>query len=184
MRPTAQGFTLIELLVTLGLLATLTALFAPVLLTAGQGVSLTARARDLQSLLNDARGLAMMHHQSVFVCGASPAPEGPSLTLPPCDIHGEWRHGIHVVVDQNGNRSPDVDDSIQLYHPPYPWPITLSWRGFRGRQQIEFLAVGTTNWQNGRFTFCTKGQVSQGLEVVLNTAGRTYIRPLTTPCSR
>lgn len=38
MRSKPLGFTLIELLITLGLLAALTALFAPSLLNAGQGV--------------------------------------------------------------------------------------------------------------------------------------------------
>ena len=118
MRPQAQGFTLIELLVTLGLLATLTALIAPALLSAGQGVSLTAHAKDLQSLLNGGRSLAMIHQQSVFVCGASPVSADASLTPEPCDAHGEWRHGIHVVLDRNSNQAPDVDDAIQLFRPP------------------------------------------------------------------
>ena len=182
MRPQAQGITLIELLVTLGLLATLAALIAPALLSAGQGVSLTAHAKDLQSLLNGGRSLAMIHQQSVFVCGASPVSADASLTPEPCDAHGEWRHGIHVVLDRNRNQAPVVDDAIQLFQPPYPRHTTLDWQGFRGKNHIEFLAAGTTNWQNGRFTFCTASQNPQGLEVVLNVAGRSYIRPLTTSC--
>ena len=184
MRSPAQGFTLIELLVTLGLLAVLTALFAPSLLNAGQGVSLTAHAKDLQSLLNGGRSLAMIHQQSVFVCGASPASADALLTPEPCDAHGEWRHGIHVVLDRNSNQAPDVDDAIQLFRPPYPQRTTLDWQGFRGKHHIEFLAAGTTNWQNGRFTFCTASQEPQGLEVVLNVAGRSYVKPLTTSCGR
>ena len=183
MRSKPLGFTLIELLITLGLLAALTALFAPSLLTAGQGVSLTTHAKDLQSLLNGGRSLAMIHQQSVFVCGASPAVADASPAPEPCDTHGEWGHGLHVVLDSNGNQAPDVDDSIQLFQPPYPGHTTLIWKGFRGKHHIEFLAEGITNWQTGRFTFCTRHQVSQGLEVVLNAAGRSYIGPLTSPCS-
>jgi type IV fimbrial biogenesis protein FimT len=182
MRRTAQGFTLIELLVTLGLLSAITALAAPSLLSAGHRVSLSAQAKDLQSLLNNGRSLAMVHQKSVFVCGASPGPADVSASPEPCDVHGEWRHGIHVVLDSNSNQAPDVDDDIQLFQRPYPPPTTLDWQGFRGKHHIEFLAAGITNWQNGRFTFCTASPEPQGLEVVLNAAGRSYIRPLTTPC--
>ena len=115
MRSKPRGFTLIELLITLGLLAALTALFAPSLLTAGQGVSLTTHAKDLQSLLNGGRSLAMIHQQSVFVCGASSAVADASPAPEPCDTHGEWGHGLHMVLDSNGNQAPDVDDSIQLF---------------------------------------------------------------------
>ena len=182
MHPKIRGFTVIELLVTVGLLAALVALAVPSLLSAGQAVSLPAHAQDLQSLLNNARSLAMIHQQSVFVCGASPVSEKPALASAPCDPHGEWRHGIHVIVDHNRNQAPDVDDFIQLFKPPYPRRITLHWQGFRGKHHIEFLAAGTTNWQNGRFTFCVRGQGLGGLEVVLNMAGRSYLRPLTSPC--
>ena len=120
MRPQAQGFTLLELLVTLGLLAPLTALIAPALLSAGQGVSLTAHAKDLQSLLNGGRSLAMIQQQSVFVCGASPVSADASLTPEPCDAHGAWRHGIHVVLDRNSTQATDVGDALRLFQPPYP----------------------------------------------------------------
>ena len=183
MRSKPLGFTLIELLITLGLLAALTALLAPSLLTAGQGVSLTTHAKDLQSLLNGGRSLAMIHQQSVFVCGASSAVADASPAPEPCDTHGEWGYGLHVVLDSNSNQAPDVDDSIQLFQPPYPGHTTLIWKGFRGKHPIEFLAEGITNRQNGRFTFCTRQQVSQGLEVVLNAAGHCYIGPLIGPCS-
>lgn len=100
----------------------------------------------------------------------------------PCDVLGEWRHGIHVVLDENSNQAPDIDDSITLFQAPYSHLTTLTWRGFRGKDHIEFLAAGTTNWQNGRFTFCSRDTESEGLEIVLNVAGRSYIRPLTTAC--
>ena len=44
---TAKGFTLLELLVTLSLLAVITALTAPALLSSGQGARLNAHATDL-----------------------------------------------------------------------------------------------------------------------------------------
>ncbi len=179
---TAKGFTLLELLVTLSLLAVITALTAPALLSSGQGARLNAHATDLQSLLNNSRSLAMLKQQSVFVCGASPAPADALSAPEPCNEVGEWRHGIHVVLDENGNQAPDTDDSVRLFQAPYPHRTTLTWRGFRGKNHIEFLAAGTTNWQNGRFTFCSKDAESVGLEVVLNVAGRSYIRSLTTAC--
>lgn len=179
---TAKGFTLVELLVILGLLAAIIALTAPALLSFGQGARLNAHAKDLQSLLNNSRSLAMLQQQSVFVCGASPAPADAMSASEPCDVLGEWRHGIHVVLDENSNQAPDIDDSITLFQAPYSHLTTLTWRGFRGKDHIEFLAAGTTNWQNGRFTFCSRDTESEGLEIVLNVAGRSYIRPLTTAC--
>lgn len=112
---TAKGFTLVELLVTLGLLAAIIALTAPALLSSGQGARLNAHAKDLQSLLNNSRSLAMLQQQSVFVCGGSPAPADAMSASEPCDALGEWRHGIHVVLDENSNQAPDMDDSITLF---------------------------------------------------------------------
>ena len=82
------------------------ALTAPALLSSGQGARLNAHATDLQSLLNNSRSLAMLEQQSVFVCGASPAPADALSAPEPCNELGEWRDGIHVVLDENGNQAP------------------------------------------------------------------------------
>ena len=174
-----QGFTLIEILVVISLLALLTALMTPNLQHGNPIVDLEQRAKALGSLINQARTLAITHRQRVFLCGAAPDGE---LFLEdnlnrgvPCDIQGGWHNGIQVVIDQDGNQQPSAEDEVVLYQPADSERVVISWRGFRGRERIDFLPSGSTHWQNGRFTLCSTNDASLHRDVIINAAGRSYI---------
>ena len=156
-------------------------LTAPALLSSGQGARLNAHATDLQSLLNNSRSLAMLEQQSVFVCGASLHQPMPCRRRNPAT---NLANGVTVSMLSWTRtvirlRTPTIPSGC-FKRPTASHHADLA--GISRQNHIEFLAAGTTNWQNGRFTFCSKDTESEGLEVVLNVAGRSYIRSLTTAC--
>ncbi|MDC3123581.1 GspH/FimT family pseudopilin [Gammaproteobacteria bacterium] len=173
------GFTLIEILVVISSLALLTALMTPNLQHGNPIVDLEQRAKALGSLINQARTLVITNRKRVFLCGAALDGE---LSLEdnlnqgvPCDIQGGWHNGILVVIDQDGDQQPSAEDVVVLYQPADSERVVISWRGFRGRERIDFLPSGSTHWQNGRFTLCSTNDASLHLDVVINAAGRSYI---------
>lgn len=93
----------------------------------------------------------------------------------PCDLGGSWQHGIQVVIDQDDDQEPSAGDEVALYQPADGAAAVLSWRGFRGKNRIDFLPSGMTYWQNGRFTYCAVGDVTLRRDVIINAAGRSYI---------
>ena len=174
------GFTLIEILIVISLLALLTALMTPNLQHGNPIVDLEQRAQALRSLIKQARTLAITHRKRVFLCGAAPESE---FSLEdnfsrgvPCDMQGGWHNGIQVVIDQDGNQQPSAEDEVVLYQPADSERVVISWRGFRGRERIDFLPSGSTHWQNGRFTLCSTNDASLHRDVIINAAGRSYIR--------
>ena len=173
------GFTLIEILVIISLLALLTALMTPNLQHGNPIVDLERRAKALGSLINQARTLAITHRKRVFLCGAAPDGE---LFLEdnlnrrvPCDRQGGWHNGMQVVIDQDRNHQPSAKDEVVLYQPADSERVVISWRGFRGREQIDFLLSGSTHWQNGRVILCSTKDASLYRDVIINASGQSYI---------
>lgn len=180
---TPRGFTLLELLVTITLLATLAAISLSSFLSAHPEAALDRQADDLQSLLIHARRLAMQRGQRVFVCGAMDAGVGATRADARCIDQALWPHGISVLADTNNDGAPSAGDRSLLYKAPMAAPAELRWRGFRSKNQITFLASGTTHWQNGRLSLCLPGAVVRQRDVVLNAAGRSYLlRPTVSAC--
>jgi len=178
------GFTLIELLIWLSIIGTLSLLLVPRLLGAMPDLALTQQTHQLQSLLSNARILAMVRGTSTIVCPATvasldPRNVGEGLADAWCDPHGNWQAGVNVVLDQDRNGSIDEADSLVLqlaWRTGQGLPPQVQWRGFRDMGQIEFLATGMTNWQNGRFILCSDTHPIPGKHLVLNAAGRSYIQ--------
>lgn len=171
------GFTLIEIMIVISIVALMAAVAAPQLFQHHVSLTLRQEAQQVQSLLNHARRLAMLHQQRVFVCSAISKTVDLMNQKQHCSDQGDWIHGITVVLDSNDDGLPNTSDPIMLYQGPSPYATQLRWRGFRGKNRIEFLAHGMTHWQNGRFTLCRSGQNILGLEVVINASGRSYLRP-------
>ena len=169
------GFTLIEALVTVSMLALFTALMMPSLHRVNPALNLEQRANALRSLIKQARTLAIAHDKRVFLCGAAPDAETSMDIDSPCDLAGSWQHGVLVVIDQDGDEEPSTGDVLTLYQPADNRESVLSWRGFRGKNRVDFLPNGMTHWQNGRFTLCAVGDKTLRRDVVINAAGRSYI---------
>lgn len=178
-----RGFTLLELLVTITLLATLAAISLPRLMSAHPDATLERQADDLQSLLIHARRLAMQRRQRVFVCGAVVTDVGEDGASAPCMDQPLWPHGISVLADSSGDGAPTAGDRSLMYEASMAAPAKLRWRGFHGKNQITFLSSCTTHWQNGRLSLCLPGAVVRQRDIVLNTAGRSYLlRPIVSAC--
>ena len=169
------GFTLIEALITVSLLALFTALMMPSLQRVNPALNLEQRANALRSLIKQARTLAIAHDKRVFLCGAAPDVETSMDIDMPCDLAGSWQHGVLVVIDQDGDQEPSTGDALTLYQPADNRESVLSWRGFRGKNRVDFLPNGMTHWQNGRFTLCAVGDKTLRRDVIINAAGRSYI---------
>jgi hypothetical protein len=60
-------------------------------------------------------------------------------------------------------------------------PPQIQWRSFRDGDQIEFLANGMTNWQNGRFIMYSPTHRIPAKHLIINAAGRSYIREVPSP---
>lgn len=169
------GFTLIETLITVSLLALFTALMIPSLQRVTPALNLEQRANALRSLIKQARTLAITHDKRVFLCGAASS-AGTSMGIDtPCDLGGSWLHGVQVVIDHDSNQEPSTGDEVALYQPADSRESVLSWRGFRGKDRVDFLPSGMTYWQNGRFTLCAAGDQTLRRDVIINAAGRSYI---------
>ncbi len=184
-----SGFTLIELMICLSLIATFSTVLAPRLLESVPELVLERQARQLQSLLSNARTLALVHDSSTIVCPASTASIRPlnaenALVGDWCDPHGNWQAGVNVVLDRNQNRSIDAADNLVFHLAWYTsrgLPPQIQWRSFRDGDQIEFLANGMTNWQNGRFIMCSPTHRIPAKHLIINAAGRSYIREVPSP---
>lgn len=169
--------------------ATLSTLLAPRLLETVPELVLERQARQLQSLLSNARTLALVHDSSTIVCPASTASIRPlnaenALAGDWCDPHGNWQTGVNVVLDRNQNRSIDAADNLVFHLAWYTsrgLPPQIQWRSFRDDDQIEFLANGMTNWQNGRFIMCSPTHRIPAKHLIINAAGRSYIREVPSP---
>ncbi len=169
------GFTLIEALITVSMLALFTALMMPSLHRVNPALNLEQRANALRSLIKQARTLAIAHDKRVFLCGAAPDAETSMDIDSPCDLAGSWQQGVLVVSEQDGNEEPSTGDVVTLYQPAGSRESVLSWRGFRGKNRVDFLPNGMTHWQNGRFTLCAVGDKTLRRDVIINAAGRSYI---------
>ena len=142
-----SGFTLIELMICLSLIATLSTLPAPRLLETVPELVLERQARQLQSLLSNARTLALVHDSSTIVCPANTTSIRPlnaenALAGDWCDPHGNWQTGVNVVLDRNQNRSIDAADNLVFHLAWYTsrgLPPQIQWRSFRDGDQIDFL---------------------------------------------
>lgn len=145
-----QGFTLVELLITLSMLTILIAIAVPAM------ADLIARNRQqalltqIQDTIQKARTKAVLHRQTVVICGSRDTIKCVS----------DWRNGWLTQTETTGQ----VLTVTQL-----PAPDELRWSGF-GDQRIRFYENGTSHSSNGRFYQCYRQRVAW--QLILNRQGR------------
>ena len=157
------GYTLPELIITLFLLALLA------------GISLPDLSRYMDQRKGDitVRRLA----QAVEFARVAAISSGGLVTL--CRSRdgmvcgGEWREGVLIFTDRNGNRLVDQDDSI-LRHMTFPGSDgRIQWRAFRNRQYLQITKLGFTRFQNGNFTYCPAGgDPRMAHQIIVNRTAR------------
>ncbi|TDO98745.1 GspH/FimT family pseudopilin [Marinomonas balearica] len=110
--------------------------------------------RHLLSAIELSRSLALQSKLSVTLCGGIS-----------CD--GNWSNGLSIL-----RNSTPLPFKTWLF----PDFIQLQWRGFPARKAaITFLPTGMSNFQNGSFYLCFRGEKRK--RVVVNKAGRAYEDP-------
>lgn len=145
-----QGFTLIELLITLSMLTVIISMAVPAM------ADLIARSRQqalltqIQNTIQKARAKAVLHRQTILICGTSDT----------TNCVSDWRNGWLTQTEKTGQ----VLAVTQL-----PTADELRWSGF-GDQRIRFYENGTSPWSNGRFYQCYKQRVAW--QLILSRQGR------------
>jgi len=143
-----QGFTLVELLITVSLLAIITSIAVPALSDLIAYNRQQALLTQVQNAVQNARSNAVMHRQTVMLCGTD---DGATCTR-------DWSHGWLTMVED----SKEVMTVTQLA------ADELRWSGF-GDQRVRFNANGTSR-NNGRFYQCYKQRIAW--QLILSRQGR------------
>ena len=161
-----SGFTLFELMISLSILGVLAMLSVP-------GLSAMLQTNAAEALINDlARTMSMAR--------ASGVSQGRMVTM--CrskdnkGCNGEWRDGILVFVDHDGNHIVNTIDEILHIAPGTKIPGTLILRSFPNKQYLQFTSAGIINNQTGNFTWCPADKNAKlAQQLIFNITGRVRI---------
>lgn len=145
-----QGFTLVELLITVSLLAIVCSIAVPALDNLIAYNRQQALLTQVQEAIQKARSHAVLHRQTVVLCGTNDA----------TSCSSDWSKGWLSLMET----TQEVLDVTQL-----PTSDELRWSGF-GDRRIRFRANGTSPLSNGRFYQCHKQAVAW--QLILSRQGR------------
>ena len=157
------GLSLLELLLTIALLSIILAATAPSLggiIEQGRG---DEAMRQLRGAIELTRTAAIGSGGLATLC---PSADGLSCG-------GQWRDGMIVFADGDGDRIPDSPESIlRVFRFAAP-AGDIRWRSFGNRQYLQMTAMGFTRDQNGNFTWCPAGGDARlARRLIVNGAGR------------
>jgi len=160
----ATGLTLIELLISICIVSVLVS-FAFSTRTWIARIEVDSDRTQMAAIINLARSSAIQLNHSVTLCPGSDAG---------CGHRNEWHLGTVAFVDYNNNKQ--IDEQDKLLGSIAQLTNRVTWRSFRNRSYLKFVATGHTDWQNGHFKFCPEGTQDHALsrQLVLNAAGRLY----------
>jgi len=145
-----QGFTLVGLLITISLIAIISSMAMPALADLIAYNRQQALLTKVQDAIQKARSKAVLHRQTVVLCGSSDA----------TSCSSDWSKGWLTLVET----TQEVLDVTQL-----PTTDELRWSGF-GNRRIRFYANGTSPLSNGRFYQCYKQRIAW--QLILSRQGR------------
>jgi len=161
----AAGITLIEILVVLSLLVFL--LFK--LSTMDFSTSKTNNIVDnyMETLLRAvsmARQIAISENRMVTFCRSNDGQH----------CQGQWVDGSIIFTDRNADSLVNGDDRIVFRLDPFMTDGNLKFSSFRNRQYVQLTPLGTTNYQNGNFTYCpVNGDPHLVRQMVISLSGRS-----------
>ena len=154
------AFSLFELLLVIAIIASMTVVSLPRLTAYVAQHRLRDSAESLVILLNVARSMALVDRRPMVVCGGS--------ALSPCS--NEWSAGQKVLD-------------------PVAQKIRYSRAGLAPGQQLRYVygmverdqpltfnVNGFVDGGQGHFVLCQKNADSTGFRVVVNRAGRVYLK--------
>ena len=115
----AEGVTLIEFLVTIGVLAIITAIGAPMLNDLIANSRMSAAVNDVVTTLHLARSEAVKRRTSVTICPSLNA----DSAAPSCAAAAGFDEGWIAFADDNANATVDANEVVVHAHGPLPETI-------------------------------------------------------------
>jgi type IV fimbrial biogenesis protein FimT len=176
-----RGFTLFELLTAMVIIGMLGGLAV-----SGYQSQLTNQRADnalsdFMVFLQNARSAAIIQRTEVILCpNAGPqsfndAAVDRITNSVRCGPRNTWGQGSVAFTDHNGDLQVNGRDKVIGLLPRDYAGIDVTWRAFRNRSYLRFKKNGLTDWQNGRFLFCSSsGDPEMTRQITINSAGRIY----------
>ena len=164
--PAQAGLTLFELLFTLFLLSLLLGIALPDFTKLIEHKRADNNVRTLVTAIELARTSAIVDNSLVTLCRSQNGEE----------CGGDWKNGILVFVDHDGDRDIDPEDRLVRFFTLPSLDGELYWRAFQNRQYLQITPQGFTRYQNGNFTFCpASGELQHARQLILNRTGRVRL---------
>ncbi|MBT3531839.1 MAG: type II transport protein [Gammaproteobacteria bacterium] len=160
------GFTLLEALITILILIILGSISLPGFKNMIEKHRNELTMRKMLTAIEFAKSSAITRSTLVTICRSNDG----------LQCSGEWRDGVIVFSDENGNREIDDDDFLIQYFRFDGFEGEIMWRAFQNRQYLQITKLGFTRYQNGNFTFCPK-EVNPALanQLIINRTARVRI---------
>jgi type IV fimbrial biogenesis protein FimT len=160
----SRGLSLIELLLCLAIMAFL------LVNVVTPGFNAARTRHDIDEVLQDvansitmARAAAINENVMVTLCRSSDGEH----------CQGRWETGSILFTDYNADRVINGSDRLLFRMPPMKPGGTLTFNSFRNQQYLQLTPRGTTNSQNGNFTFCpANGDLTLARQLIINVTAR------------
>jgi type IV fimbrial biogenesis protein FimT len=166
-RRASYGLTFIELLLVLGICGFLLLRFAqPSWQELQQRKQVELMMAELQQSIAMARSSAVSHNSMVTLCRSNDGSQ----------CRGRWKDGSILFTDANADHILNEDDRLLFRLPALAPGIqgNLAFNAFRNRQYLQMTPQGSTNFQNGNFTWCpTDGNLRLARQLIVSVSGRT-----------
>ncbi len=138
------GMSLFELLFSLAILAILLSVSLPNFRDFAQSVAGDITLRKLATAIQLGKSAANTSGETVTLCRSIDGNE----------CGGDWQDGILLFTDGNRNRLIDESDALIRYVTFSESGGSIRFRAFQNKQYLQLTYMGTTQNQNGNFTYC------------------------------
>lgn len=153
-----RAFTLIELLISISILVVLSLISVPSIYSLVMSNRATSVVNNIVSALQFSRSKAIENGKIVKFCK--------SANHKTCG--GNWEDG-QIVIDESNNEIFRVFSAL-------PKGDKLIWNSsLKKEDYVEFSAIGSTNDQDGTFSYCPHGEKKYAVAIIINQAGRIRV---------
>ncbi len=158
-----DGLTLFELLMTVGILSVLLSASIPDFRELAESISGDVTLRGLAKAVQLGKSAAITRNAMVTLCRSDDG----------SNCGGSWHDGVMIFTDSNRNREIDGDDTLLRY---FVFPNnngSIRFRAFQNKQYLQLTTLGTTQDQNGNFTYCPyTGDIRFARQLVISRTAR------------
>lgn len=171
MKKSESGITLVELMLVLSVLGVLLINIAPIGFGKSREIKLIDGVMsDIVAAINMARTAAIFEAKMVTFCRSSDGK----------NCKGQWHEGSIIFTDSNADKIINGQDRLLYKLDAIAAEGNLSFNSFRNRQYLQMTPRGTTNYQNGNFSFCPSNKnPALARQIIVSATGRTrYARDL------